>query len=97
MFGLKPWGGKRFMELAPSNGEVTVEKLLVAECNIITSGTVVKRDCVLSVGGFDEDREILAEDFDLWIRIKKTVLELATSEKFYLVIALLQEAFPVIL
>ncbi len=72
MFGLKPWAGKTFMQLSPSKGEVTLEKLLLAECNIITSGTVVKRDVVLKSGGFDEDKIVFGcEDFDLWVRIAK--------------------------
>jgi glycosyltransferase involved in cell wall biosynthesis len=72
MFGSKPWAGRTFMELSPSNGEVTLLKLLLGDCNVITSGTVVKLDVVLKVGGFDEDRELSGiEDFDLWTRIAK--------------------------
>jgi glycosyltransferase involved in cell wall biosynthesis len=72
MFGLKPWDGKTFMQLAPSKGEVSFVKLLIGECNVITSGTIVKREKVLNSDGFDEDREISGfEDFDLWTRIAK--------------------------
>ncbi len=72
MFGLKPWAGKTFMQLSPSNGEVTLEKLILAECNIITSGTVAIRKSVIESGGFDEDRYVSGcEDFDLWTRIAK--------------------------
>ena len=77
MFGLKPWAGKTFMQLSPSNGEVSLEKLLLAECNIITSGTLTKREIVLISGGFDEDREVSGfEDFDLWTRIAKNCFKI---------------------
>lgn len=77
MFGLKPWAGKTFMQLSPSKGEVSLEKLLLAECNIITSGTVVKREIVLKSGGFDEDRAVSGfEDFDLWARIAKNCFKI---------------------
>jgi glycosyltransferase involved in cell wall biosynthesis len=72
MFGSKPWAGRTFMELSPSKGEVKLLKLLLGECNIITSGTVVKREIVINSGSFDEDRTLSGiEDFDLWTRIAK--------------------------
>jgi glycosyltransferase involved in cell wall biosynthesis len=72
MFGEKIWDGKNYMELSKSQGKVTVESLLSFECNFITSGTVVRREKVIEVCGFDENRKISgAEDFDLWFRLVK--------------------------
>ncbi len=39
---------------------------------IITSATAVRRKCLLEVGGFDENPDIVtAEDYDLWLRLSK--------------------------
>ena len=60
--------GKTFMQVCPSNGPVTFESLLVERTQVPTSGTVVRRQCVLGAGLFDE-RFRCAEDHDLWLRI----------------------------
>lgn len=60
--------GKTFMELCPSNGPVTFESLLVEQTQVITSGTVVRREAVIQAGLFDENFRC-AEDHDLWLRI----------------------------
>src|ERR1039458_5468075 len=60
--------GKTFMQICSSNGPVTFESLLVERTQVPTSGTVVRRQCVLTAGLFDE-RFRCAEDHDLWLRI----------------------------
>lgn len=60
--------GKRFMELCPSNGPVTFESLLLEKTQVITSGTVVRRQKVVEAGLFDENF-LCAEDHDLWLRM----------------------------
>ena len=61
-----------YMTKAPSSGEVTAESLLSAKCNVITSGTIVRREKILQVGLFDESLpRIGMEDFDLWFRLAK--------------------------
>ena len=60
--------GKTFMQVCSSNGPVTFESLLVERTQVPTSGTVVRRQCVLAAGLFDE-RFRCAEDHDLWLRI----------------------------
>lgn len=59
-----------FMEQAPSNGEVTTIKLINAECNVITSGTIVKREALEKFGLFDSNTK-RSEDFELWFRLAK--------------------------
>jgi glycosyltransferase involved in cell wall biosynthesis len=60
--------GKTFMQICSSNGPVTFESLLVEKTQVPTSGTVVRRQCVIAAGLFDEKLQC-AEDHDLWLRI----------------------------
>jgi glycosyltransferase involved in cell wall biosynthesis len=61
---------RRFMETAPSDGDVTPASLLDLRCNVITSGTMVKRTVLNAAGNFDPD-DGNAHDFLLWMRIAK--------------------------
>ena len=64
---------ENFMRNAPSHGELSAASLINGTCNVLTSGTVVRRENVVKVGGFDEDLPPIGmEDFDLWIRLLKT-------------------------
>jgi glycosyltransferase involved in cell wall biosynthesis len=70
IFGDAPEAGREFMELCPSQGEVTFERLLTQECNVLTSGVTARRRAIVSVGMFDESRSLVGiEDFDLWLRL----------------------------
>jgi hypothetical protein len=60
--------GKTFMQVCPSIGPVTFESVLVEQTQILTSGTVVRRQSVAGVGFFDEDLR-WSEDHDLWLRV----------------------------
>jgi glycosyltransferase involved in cell wall biosynthesis len=72
LFGIPRRGAKTYMEKSPSSGTVTAERLIGADCNVITSCTVVKKQKVLDAGLFDETLpRIGMEDFDLWIRLAK--------------------------
>jgi glycosyltransferase involved in cell wall biosynthesis len=66
--GETPLAGKRFMETAPSNGEVTLVKLIRQECNIILSTVVVRRRPLVAAGLFDETLR-RGQDFELWLRL----------------------------
>ncbi|HQZ96569.1 MAG TPA: glycosyltransferase family 2 protein [Pyrinomonadaceae bacterium] len=68
LFGTPSVAGKTFMEGSPSSGEVTVESLFDLRCNVITSGTIVKKSVVEAAGLFENER-VLSEDFHLWVRI----------------------------
>jgi glycosyltransferase involved in cell wall biosynthesis len=59
---------RTFMEGAPSVGECTFNAILDLKCNVITSGTIVKKEAVIAVGLFETER-VRAHDFHLWLRI----------------------------
>lgn len=60
--------GKKYMDVCPSVGPVTFESLLVEQTQVLTSGTVVRRQTLETAGLFDENIRC-AEDHDLWLRI----------------------------
>lgn len=68
LFGTPSVEGTTFMQTSPSVGEVSVAALLDLRCNVITSGTVVRRRVLERVGGFEHGR-VLSEDFHLWVRL----------------------------
>jgi GT2 family glycosyltransferase len=78
--GDSPLAGKTFMEIAPSEGVVTFGKLLTDECNLITSGVLVRRQVLLDVGLFDEELR-RAQDYDLWLRLAKTGARIGYQRK----------------
>jgi GT2 family glycosyltransferase len=78
--GDSPLAGKTFMEIAPSEGAVTFEKLLTDECNLITSGVVARRQLLLDVGLFDEELR-RAQDYDLWLRLAKAGARIGYQRK----------------
>jgi glycosyltransferase involved in cell wall biosynthesis len=67
IFGDSPVAGKTYMEVCPSEGEVTLERLIKEECHVIVS-VLARREAVVSAGMFDESLRS-AEDFDLWLRL----------------------------
>jgi glycosyltransferase involved in cell wall biosynthesis len=69
VFGDMPEAGRKFMDVAPSDGEVTFERLVMQECTVMTCVTA-RRDVVLQAGMYDETLNC-SEDFDLWLRIVK--------------------------
>jgi glycosyltransferase involved in cell wall biosynthesis len=70
LFGALRSSKNLYSDKNPSRGAVTAESLIDGTCNIITSGTVVKREKVVSAGMFDEKLpRIGMEDFDLWFRL----------------------------
>jgi glycosyltransferase involved in cell wall biosynthesis len=67
IFGDSMESGRRSMELSPSTGEVTFERLVTQECNVRVFVTA-RREVILRAGLFDESLRS-SEDFDLWLRI----------------------------
>lgn len=70
LFGEPLYESQKFMDKSPSKGEVTPETLLNGNCNVLTSGSIVKKDLVVKCGLFDE-KAVRIEDFDLWFRLCK--------------------------
>lgn len=66
--GLKE--GRTFSERSPSEGPVTVESLILGKCNVILSGTLLKKKAVVEFGMFKEEGLPMAiEDYELWVRL----------------------------
>jgi glycosyltransferase involved in cell wall biosynthesis len=68
LFGQSPLAGRTFMQIAPSNGEVTFQSLISGHCNVITSGVVARTRLILEAGLFDEQLRN-SQDFELWVRL----------------------------
>jgi glycosyltransferase involved in cell wall biosynthesis len=68
-FGDPMRAGQLFMDLHPSSGPVTFERLLRQECNVMVS-VLARRDVLVAAGLFDESLRS-SEDFDLWLRVVK--------------------------
>lgn len=67
IFGDVVEAGHRCMSLAPSNGEVTFERLALQLCSVLVFATA-RKDTLVNAGLFDETLRS-AEDFDLWLRV----------------------------
>jgi glycosyltransferase involved in cell wall biosynthesis len=60
--------GRRYMQAAPSDGEVTLLSLIEQRCNIILSTVVARRQAIVAVGLFNEGLR-RGQDFELWLRL----------------------------
>lgn len=67
IIGDVPDAGRLFMDVNPSDGDVTLESLISARCTVMVSVTA-RRESLIRAGMFDESLRS-AEDFDLWLRI----------------------------
>jgi hypothetical protein len=68
IFGDVPEAGRTVMELCPSAGEVTFERLVTRQCTVHVCVTVCRRETLLRAGLFDPALR-RAEDIDMWLRI----------------------------
>ncbi|HEY5884628.1 MAG TPA: glycosyltransferase [Pyrinomonadaceae bacterium] len=71
LFGDSPLAGRTFMQLQPSRGEVTPEKLLALKVTVLTSTVLARKEPIFKVGLFDESLR-RGQDFDLWLRLAKS-------------------------
>lgn len=62
-------GTREFMEVSPSNGDVSFESLVRQQCVVMTCVTA-RMSAIREAGMFDETLRS-CEDFDLWLRIVK--------------------------
>jgi glycosyltransferase involved in cell wall biosynthesis len=83
LFGESPLAGRTFMQIAPSDGEVTFQSLINGRCNVITSGVVVRTRLTLEVGLFDEQLRN-SQDFELWVRLVRNGVRAAYQRKVLL-------------
>jgi glycosyltransferase involved in cell wall biosynthesis len=66
--GDSPLAGRRFMDHAPSDGEVTLISLIEQRCNVLMSTVVARRPAIVEAGLFDKSLR-RGQDFDLWLRL----------------------------
>jgi len=72
IFGNVRDAGKTVMELCPSVGEVTFERLVRRECTVHVCVCVIRRAALERVGLFDPASALRGcEDIDLWLRITR--------------------------
>ena len=80
LFGMRSAYRKTFMETAPSRGEADFDAILNLRCNVITSGTMARKQTIIDAGMF-ENEQVQAEDFNLWLRIAKTGAKIGYQQK----------------
>lgn len=67
LFGDPRNDGRTFMDLCPSEGEVTFESLITQRCTVFVS-VIARREMIVRAGMFDESLRS-SEDFDMWLRV----------------------------
>jgi GT2 family glycosyltransferase len=70
IFGDVPEAGRTVMELCPSTGEVTFERLVTRQCTVHICVSLCRRETLLRAGLFDPVFRG-TEDIDMWLRIAR--------------------------
>ncbi len=83
LFGEHQRKPETYMEKAPSSGEVTPETLINTQCNVITSGTIVKKQHLIKAGLFNPNA-IRTEDFEMWFSMAKRGVKIGYQKKVLL-------------
>ncbi|HJX91725.1 MAG TPA: glycosyltransferase family 2 protein [Pyrinomonadaceae bacterium] len=83
-FGDPETEGHTSMETNPSEGEVTFTSLIASKTCVITSGVLVRRQCLIDVGYMD-DSFPNSQDFDLWLRLARDAHARITYQRTVLV------------
>jgi len=83
LFGDSPIAGRTYMETSPSNGEVNFKTMVHYECNLVTSGVLVRKQPLLEVGLFNEQIPN-GQDFELWLRLVRHGARVAYQRKVLL-------------
>jgi glycosyltransferase involved in cell wall biosynthesis len=68
IFGDVPEAGKTVMELCPSAGKVTFERLVTRQCTVHLCVSLCRRESLLRAGLFDAALQ-RGEDIDMWLRL----------------------------
>ncbi|MBV9241749.1 MAG: glycosyltransferase family 2 protein [Acidobacteria bacterium] len=80
MFGMKSAYRRTFMEDAPSDGAANFNSILDLRCNVITSGTLARKEKIVEAGMFETER-VRAHDFHLWLRMAKAGAKIGYQKK----------------
>lgn len=80
LFGEELFTGRTFMQDAPSIREVNTLTLISGDCNVITSGTIIKKELTEKFGNFDLELP-RTQDFDLWFRLAKNGVKISYQTK----------------
>lgn len=80
LFGMNNAYRRTFMETAPSVGEADFESILDFRCNVITSGTLARKQAIIDAGLFEVER-VRAHDFHLWLRMAKNEAKIGYQTK----------------
>lgn len=80
LFGMRSAYRRTFMETAPSVGEANFDSILDLRCNVITSGTMARKQAIIDAGMFETER-VRAHDFHLWLRMAKNGSRIGYQEK----------------
>jgi|CXWL01.1.fsa_nt_gi cellulose synthase/poly-beta-1,6-N-acetylglucosamine synthase-like glycosyltransferase len=80
LFGMRSVYRKTMMETAPSEGECNFDSILGLTCNVLTSGTMARKEAIVKAGMFENER-VKAEDFHLWLRMAKTGAKIGYQKK----------------
>ncbi len=80
LFGMQTAYRRTFMETAPSAGEANFESILDFSCNVITSGTVARKQTIIAAGMFEKE-SVRAHDFILWLRMAKNGAKIGYQRK----------------
>lgn len=82
-FGGSAYDGTTFMETAQSVGEANFDSLLDLRCNVITSGTIVRKRNLMEAGMFEKER-VRAHDFVLWLKMARCGARIGYQRKVLL-------------
>ena len=83
LFGESGLNGQTYMQTSPSSGKANFESLLDLKCNVITSGTIAKKQLVVNAGMFETEK-VRAHDFHLWLRMAKQGAKIGYQKKVLL-------------
>jgi glycosyltransferase involved in cell wall biosynthesis len=83
LFGMNSAYRRTFMETAPSEGECDFNAILDLRCNVITSGTMARKQAIIDAGMFETER-VRAHDFHLWLRMAKNGAKIGYQRKVLL-------------
>lgn len=85
LFGAVRSARETYMDRSPSDGPADFVALVSGRCNVITSGTLVRKQRILDVGMFDTELpRIGMEDFDLWLRLARAGARIGYQRKVLL-------------